>query len=181
MRRKWKVKLKNINWGFNLNEPLYGVFPKEDEVVVEESCIQHLDTFDPNDFGPWEDEKEHDDPCEFGEIIIEELYRKYPSARSDHFVDFDVADMTLLEEHDRIALSGYFINGEWKVELKRNLPGQAIKKPLVDFHVHAEAENVDGLKKALSELVDRIGRHFGSNISGDLMICGIEAIKGMSK
>ena len=59
--------------------------------------------------------------------------------------------------------------------------GQAIKKPLVDFHVHAEAENVDGLKKALSELVDRIGRHFGSNISGDLMICGIEAIKGMSK
>ena len=184
--RKWKIKVKILDWGLKDGDPRRDTLPKEDEVVVEEDYIDDIDNFDPNDFGPYENGRDDYTVFWLNNDIQDLLTEKYGVTGEDmdnyfgHDFDMFIESMELLteDEHWRVT-ADVDEKGKWNVSIQRINSGRMSKNgaPVWTMRGVVETDSFSELPLAVDQLAKSARRplHRGSALG--IMTCGVSAIK----
>lgn len=184
--RKWKLKVKILDWGLKDGDPRRNTLPKEDEVIVEENYIKDLDKFDPNDFGPYKDGRDEYAAFWLGNAVQDLLTEKHGVTGDDmdnyfgHEFDMFVESMELVEDAGRwrvVALADE--RGEWKVSVQyvNTTTETQLESPSWTMQGVIETDSFEKLPNALSLLSKSTGCVCSSESLAGITMCGVSAIK----
>ena len=184
--RKWKIKVKILDWGLKDGDPRRDALPKEDEVIVEEDYIDDINNFDPNYFGPYENGRDDYTVFWLDNDIQDLLTEKYGITGDDmdnyfgHVFDMFIESMELLaeDEHWRVTAE-VDEKGKWNVGIQRINSGRTSKNgaPVWTMRGVVETDSFSELPLAVDRLAKSAGRPPHRDSASDIMMCGVETIK----